>query len=127
LAIKLHISCLSLIRCHSQYSQEEFEEGSLKHTMNSFIFGNLQDLDVKSGQKVRWHLIAMGTEIDLHTAHWHRQTVQENGHRTDVVELLPNSMKSVDMTATNPGDWLFHCHVTDHISAGMMTHWHVSD
>jgi len=108
-------------------SEEELEEGHLKHTMNGYIFGNLQGLEVKRGQKVRWHLIAMGTEVDLHTAHWHGQTVLENGHRTDVVELLPTSMKSVDMTATNPGDWLFHCHVTDHITAGMMTRWHVSN
>jgi len=112
---------------HEKSSEEDLEEGNLKHTMNGYIFGNLQGLDVELGQKVRWHLIAMGTEVDLHTAHWHGQTVLENGQRTDVVELLPTSMKSVDMTATNPGDWLFHCHVTDHISAGMMTHWHVSD
>jgi FtsP/CotA-like multicopper oxidase with cupredoxin domain len=35
-------------------------------------------------------------------------------------------MVSVDMTAKNPGEWLYHCHVTDHITAGMITKWTVT-
>lgn len=108
-------------------SDDEEEEANLKHTINGYIFGNLQGLEVKLGQKVRWHLIGMGTEVDLHTAHWHGQTVLEQGRRTDVVELLPTSMKSVDMVADNSGEWLYHCHVTDHITAGMVTRWTVKD
>jgi hypothetical protein len=38
----------------------------------------------------------------------------------DVIELLPGSMVTVDMLADNPGTWLFHCHVADHMEAGMM-------
>ena len=99
------------------------EEGNLKHAINGFIFGNLQGLTVKQGQRVRWHLIGMGTEVDLHTAHWHGKTVLDHGRRTDVVELLPTTMISVDMLADNPGTWLYHCHVTDHITAGMITRY----
>jgi hypothetical protein len=29
-------------------------------------------------------------------------------------------MVTVDMLADNPGTWLFHCHVADHMEAGMM-------
>jgi hypothetical protein len=29
-------------------------------------------------------------------------------------------MKTVDMIADNPGTWMFHCHVEDHMEAGMM-------
>ena len=35
------------------------------------------------------------------------------------VELLPGTMKVADMLADNPGDWLFHCHVADHMANGM--------
>ena len=107
-------------------SAEEEEEAHLKHTINGFIFGNLQGLEVKKGERVRWHLVGLGTEVDLHTAHWHGQTVLEHGRRTDVVELLPGSMVSVDMVANTPGNWLFHCHVADHITAGMVTRWKVA-
>jgi FtsP/CotA-like multicopper oxidase with cupredoxin domain len=64
--------------------------------------------------------VALGSEQDLHTAHWHGETVVEDGRRrTDDVELLPGSMKVADMKADNPGTWLFHCHVSDHMMGGM--------
>lgn len=103
----------------------EEKEGNLKHAINGYIFSNLPGLIVKKDQRVRWHLLALGSEQDLHTAHWHGQTVLAYGRRTDVIELLPASMKTVDMVAKNPGHWMFHCHVGDHITAGMHAHWQV--
>ena len=105
--------------------EEVFEEGNLKHAINGYIYGNLPGLEMQQGDRVRWHLLAMGTEVDLHTAHWHGKTVLNHGRRTDVVELLPASMVSVDMNADNPGNWLYHCHVTDHITAGMATRFQI--
>lgn len=111
---------------HDSPEAEAFEEGNLKHAINGYIFGNLQGLVANQGDRVRWHLLAMGTEVDIHTAHWHGKTVLNNGRRTDVVELLPASMVSVDMITDNPGNWLYHCHVTDHITAGMSTRYSVT-
>ncbi|HEV2193798.1 MAG TPA: multicopper oxidase domain-containing protein [Nitrosopumilaceae archaeon] len=51
---------------------------------------------------------------------WHGQTLLMNGMRTDMVELLPMSMKVLDMVPDDTGIWLFHCHVNDHIKAGML-------
>jgi manganese oxidase len=92
----------------------------LFYSINGFIFGNLPGLYIKQGQKARWYLLGMGNEIDLHSAHWHGETVLNDGRHTDVVELLPGSMKTVDMIADNLGTWMFHCHVEDHMEAGMM-------
>ncbi len=111
---------------HEAYeSPEEAEEGNLKHAINGLIFGNLKGLEVQQDESVRWHLVGLGTEVDMHTAHWHGQTVLNAGKRTDVVDLLPGSMVTVDMIARTPGNWLFHCHVADHITAGMNTRWRV--
>ncbi len=107
------------------FDEEDGAEGGLKHAMNGYIFGNLRGLEAIAGERVRWHLVALGSEVDLHTDHWHGDTVLEHGRRTDVIELLPASMVSVDMVADNPGTWLYHCHVGDHMTAGMMTHWTV--
>jgi hypothetical protein len=96
------------------------KEAGLMHAINGYTFGNLQGLVVHQGQRVRWHLMAMGNERDLHTAHWHGNTVRRGGRRTDVIELLPTSQVSVDMVADNPGTWLFHCQVADHMEGGMM-------
>jgi hephaestin len=100
---------------------EDFGESNLMHAMNGYVYGNLPGLDVKRGEKVRWYLMGMGTEVDLHTPHWHGNVVTTMGMRTDVVSLLPASMVVADMTPDSPGAWLFHCHVADHIAAGMMS------
>lgn len=90
------------------------------YAINGFIFGNLPGLTMKQGDKVRWYLLGMGNEIDVHTPHWHGETVTDGKRNTDVIELLPGSMQTVDMLADNPGSWMFHCHVDDHMEAGMM-------
>ena len=90
------------------------------YAINGFIFGNLPGLTMKQGDKVRWYLLGMGNEIDLHTPHWHGETVTDGIRNSDVIELLPGSMVAVDMLADNPGSWMFHCHVEDHMENGMM-------
>lgn len=99
----------------------EFQESNLMHSMNGYVFGNLPGLTMNVGERVRWYLLDMGTETDLHTPHWHGQTALVNGMRTDVVALLPAQMAVADMVPDNPGTWLFHCHVNDHITAGMLS------
>ncbi|MDP2661708.1 MAG: multicopper oxidase domain-containing protein [Dehalococcoidia bacterium] len=99
---------------------DAFIESNLMHSINGFVYGNLPGLTMNKGEKVRWYLMGMGTEVDLHTPHWHGNTALLNGNRTDVVELLPASMKVADMTPDNAGAWLYHCHVNDHIDAGML-------
>lgn len=105
------------------------EEPGLMHSINGYIFGNLKGLVMHDGQKVRWHLLGMGNEVDLHTPHWHGKTVtigrRSAAQRTDVVQLLPATTATADMNADNPGEWLFHCHVADHIDAGMFATYQI--
>jgi len=67
----------------------------------------------------------MGNEADIHTAHWHASTVLEDGKRKDVIMLLPSTFAQVDMVPDDPGIWMYHCHVTDHMHAGMMTRYQI--
>jgi hypothetical protein len=100
-------------------SQELIQQGE-RHSINGYIFGNAPGLEMNEGERVRWYLFGLGSEDDFHTAHWHGLRVVEEGRRrTDVVELLPASMKVADMVADNPGAWLLHCHVADHMMEGM--------
>jgi manganese oxidase len=103
------------------------DEPGLKHSMNGYIFGNLplETITMHKGEHVRWYVFSMGTEVDLHTPHWHGNTVLVNGMRTDVVNLLPATMVTADMVPDNIGTWLFHCHVNDHILAGMINRYQV--
>jgi len=111
---------------HSPFDDDEFIESNLMHSMNGFVYGNLPGLTMQVGQHVRWYLMSMGTEVDLHTPHWHGNTVVANGMRADVVGLLPAQMIVADMVPDDPGTWLFHCHVNDHLVAGMAATYTVS-
>jgi hephaestin len=105
----------------------DFQESNLMHTVNGYVYGNqpLSSMTMTVGERVRVYMMGMGTEVDLHTPHFHGGTVVAMGMRTDVVNLLPASMVVADMVPDNPGTWLFHCHVNDHISAGMVTRYQV--
>lgn len=99
----------------------DFQESNMRHAINGYMYGNLPGLTMKANTHVRWYVVGLGTETDLHTPHWHGQTLLMDGMRTDMVELLPMSMKVLDMYPDNVGTWLYHCHVNDHISAGMLS------
>jgi len=107
-------------QANSTTDAANLKEGGERHTINGYIYGNLPGLDMNEGERVRWYLLGLGSENDLHSAHWHGLRVLEDGRRrTDTVELLPASMKVADILTDNPGDWLFHCHVADHMANGM--------
>lgn len=97
-----------------------FFESNLMHVINGYVYGNLPGLTMKKGERVRWYELSVGTEVDLHTPHWHGNTGLFMGMRMDMMELLPGSMKILDMQPDDPGTWLYHCHVDDHIKAGML-------
>jgi FtsP/CotA-like multicopper oxidase with cupredoxin domain len=99
---------------------EDFQESNLMHGMNGLLWGN-NTYTMYKGEKVRWHVIAMGTEVDLHTPHWHGATLIHNGNRLDVTEILPAASKSLTFRPDVAGTWMYHCHVNDHLDAGMMT------
>ena len=112
---------------------EEFQESNLMHSINGYVYGNgpagtsagTPAFRARKGERVRWYLMSLGTEVDLHTPHWHGQTATVMGMRTDVTQLIAGGMQTGDMVTDDPGIWLFHCHVNDHILAGMMTRYQV--
>jgi len=106
--------------------EDAFEESNLMHSINGYVYGNGPVPTMRRGQRVRWYILSLGTEVDLHTPHWHGNTVTMLGMRTDMAELLPGSMKVADMQPDAVGTWLYHCHVNDHIVAGMQMRYRVT-
>uniref|UniRef100_A0A3P9H7K2 ferroxidase n=1 Tax=Oryzias latipes TaxID=8090 RepID=A0A3P9H7K2_ORYLA len=103
-------------------SDANFLESNKMHAINGYVYGNLH-LRMEVGDKVYWHIMAMGNTVDIHTVHWHGHSVEYklggNHYRTDVYELVPATFQTTKMHPVYPGSWLFHCHVHDHIKAGM--------
>lgn len=102
-----------------------FMKTNKKHSINGYIFGNQPMMTMRVGERVRWYTMTLGGETDLHTPHWHGNTLVEDGRRIDVTELLPATQKVQDMVPDEPGTWLFHCHVSEHIMDGMQTRYTV--
>ncbi|CAL8306226.1 unnamed protein product [Lota lota] len=102
---------------------EQFIESNKMHAINGRMYSNLEGLNMVVGEKVYWYLMGMGSEVDIHTAHWHGHSVDYKlggrQHRTDVYDLFPATFQTVKMRPEIAGSWLVHCHVSDHISSGM--------
>nr|XP_033813684.1 ceruloplasmin [Geotrypetes seraphini] len=102
----------------------EFIESNLMHGINGRLYGNLQGCVMHVGDEVNWYLIGMGNEVDIHTVHFHSHSFEykrTGAFRSDVFDLFPGTSQTLEMSAKYPGTWLLHCHVTDHIHAGMET------
>ncbi len=106
---------------YADYNFKTYGSEGPRFAINGYIFGNLPKITAKQGERVRWYLFGLGDQIDMHTVHWHGTTVVNRNSRTDVVPLAPAVMTVADMVADNPGIWIQHCHVSDHMMGGMQS------
>jgi manganese oxidase len=104
-----------------------FAETNYKFSVNGYLYGDGPVMTVQQGQRVRWYLLDMGDvgSLNFHTPHWHGNTVLSHGTRRDTIFLLPLGTETADMVPDAPGLWLFHCHLDDHMEAGMMARYEV--
>jgi hephaestin len=42
-----------------------------------------------------------------------------------VIAISPAQMATVDMVPDDPGIWMYHCHVDEHMEGGMMARYQV--
>ncbi|HYL61637.1 MAG TPA: multicopper oxidase domain-containing protein, partial [Candidatus Methylomirabilis sp.] len=102
-----------------------FVDTNFKWSINGYIFGNMPMMTMKRGDRVRWYVATLGDFNNAHTPHWHGNTVLVGGQRTDVVSVLSAQMITADMVPDAPGIWLYHCHISDHMMAGMVARYKV--
>jgi manganese oxidase len=89
---------------------------------NGYAFlGNTPTFHVKVGQRIRWRVMALGT--DFHVFHLHGHRWQYNGRNDDSLVFGPATTLTFDYVEDNPGTWLYHCHVTDHMMGGMIGYY----
>jgi len=109
------------------FNGTSFMETNFKFSVNGYLYGDGPVMTVTQGQRVRWYLLSVGDvgALNFHTPHWHGNTVLSHGTRRDTIFLLPLSTDTADMIPDAPGLWLFHCHLDDHMEAGMMARYEV--
>jgi FtsP/CotA-like multicopper oxidase with cupredoxin domain len=102
-----------------------FAAANIRFTINGMSYANLPIMTMQKGDRVRWYIATLGFGFNFHTAHWHGNVVLHDGKRTDVVALSPAQMETMDMVPDDPGIWLVHCHVSDHMEGGMVARYQV--
>jgi FtsP/CotA-like multicopper oxidase with cupredoxin domain len=102
-----------------------FADSNMKFTINGLLYGNMPMMTMKKGDHVRWYSLAIGFGFNFHTPHWHGNSVLMAGQRMDVLLIGPSQSLTADMVPDDPGIWMFHCHVSDHMHGGMVTLYEV--
>lgn len=95
-------------------------------TMNGKKYEDAEPVRLKYGERVRIKYI--NETMMAHPIHLHGMFTQlENGQpagkmpNKHTVIVPPGGSVSVILTADEPGEWAFHCHLIYHMLAGMMT------
>jgi FtsP/CotA-like multicopper oxidase with cupredoxin domain len=94
-------------------------------TINGKKFEDSGPINLEYGERVRLKFI--NDTMMAHPMHLHGMFVQlENGQPADklpnkhTVIVPPGKSYSVLLTANEPGEWAFHCHLLFHMMSGMM-------
>lgn len=96
------------------------------HTINGKAYlAWVPRFSAKTGDLVRWRVLSLGSEFHTFHVHGHRW-VGADGVLTDNINLGPGTYSTFDWIEDNPGEWLYHCHVPDHMEGGMVGLYEVS-
>ncbi|MEZ5940235.1 MAG: copper oxidase [Planctomycetaceae bacterium] len=102
------------------------------HTINGRSGPSSTPLVVKHGERVRVRLMNF-SPIQHHPVHLHGHTFWVTGHegaKTPPSAWVPRNTEliavaqasEIEFIANNPGDWMFHCHMTHHMMNHMVKH-----
>ena len=104
--------------------------GNMERYMWSFdgkMFNAVSDVPIRFAwnERVRVKLVnntMMAHPIHLHGMFFELVNGQDPAHqpRKNVVVVQPGASATFDLTANEPGDWAFHCHLLYHMHGGMM-------
>jgi FtsP/CotA-like multicopper oxidase with cupredoxin domain len=104
--------------------------GNMERYMWSFdgrMFNAVSDVPIRFAwnERVRVKLVnntMMAHPIHLHGMFFELVNGQTPAHqpRKNVVTVQPGASATFDLTANEPGDWAFHCHLLYHMHGGMM-------
>ena len=111
---------------HDMYGDDIPSLGRDWDCFNGYAYlGNTPTFTARRGQRVRWRVAALGTEFHVFHVHGHRWRALD-GSFEDTAILGPATTLTVGWTEDNPGRWLYHCHVGDHMMGGMIGHYAVT-
>ncbi len=104
--------------------------GNMERYMWSFdgrMFSAVSDVPIRFAWNERVRVKLVNNTMMAHPIHLHGMFFElVNGQapatqpRKNVVVVQPGASATFDLTANEPGDWAFHCHLLYHMHGGMM-------
>ncbi len=104
--------------------------GGKMWTINGVAFHGPVMAPLLTLEQGRSHILTLRNETAWHhPIHLHGHSfrvIARNGIPTryrewqDTVLIAPRENADIAFVADNPGDWMFHCHIAEHLAAGMM-------
>jgi FtsP/CotA-like multicopper oxidase with cupredoxin domain len=106
---------------------------------NQYVAKSNAMAEAKVGERVRWRVLNMSPD-DLHTFHLHGHRWCEEGAliqpdgtcpngqpATDNPDLFPAQGITFEYIEDAPGEWMYHCHIIDHVIDGMFAMYRVEN
>jgi FtsP/CotA-like multicopper oxidase with cupredoxin domain len=87
--------------------------------------GNTPVFRARVGELVQWDVMGMGDEHHTFHVHGHRW-LEAGGVARDTHTVGPAESFRVRWRERDPGVWLYHCHVEQHMAAGMIGTYRVA-
>jgi FtsP/CotA-like multicopper oxidase with cupredoxin domain len=121
---------LSILKRHERAPDREFEVvftpfGKFMSIDGRAFVGNTPVFKSTVGDIVQWDVMAMGSEFHTFHVHGHRW-LGPGGIPRDTVTVGPAESFQIRWREEDPGTWLYHCHVEDHMMRGMIGIYRVS-
>ena len=82
--------------------------------------GNTPVFTSKVGELVQWDVMGMGSEHHTFHVHGHRWRKPGDPDTRDTQTLGPAESFRIRWRERDPGTWLYHCHVEQHMEQGMI-------
>jgi FtsP/CotA-like multicopper oxidase with cupredoxin domain len=121
---------LSILRRHERAPDREFQVvftpfGKFMAIDGRAFVGNTPVFKSRVGDIVQWDVMAMGSEHHTFHVHGHRW-IGADGTPRDTQTVGPAESFRFRWREEDPGTWLYHCHVEDHMMRGMIGIYRVS-
>jgi FtsP/CotA-like multicopper oxidase with cupredoxin domain len=115
---------LSILRRHERAPDREFQVvftpfGKFMAIDGRAFVGNTPVFRSRVGEIVQWDVMAMGSEHHTFHVHGHRW-IGPDGLPRDTQTVGPAESFRFRWREQDPGTWLYHCHVEDHMMRGMI-------
>uniref|UniRef100_A0A452URJ8 Coagulation factor VIII n=1 Tax=Ursus maritimus TaxID=29073 RepID=A0A452URJ8_URSMA len=110
--------------CNIQKEDPSLKENYRFHAINGYVMDTLPGLVMAQDQKIRWYLLSMGSNENIHSIHFsgHVFTVRKKEeYKMAVYNLYPGVFETVEMLPSKVGIWRIECLIGEHLQAGMST------